>query len=116
MGYEEDKEEESLRKKSELVKGLIVEIDKALERYFDRLTRYDEEKRRLKQKGIGTGLDEALHAIGVEIGLEILKTDNALRSDLREYIVRSLKDHLLPVLEGQALPYETEPAPPTQKP
>ena len=116
MGYEEDKEEESLRRKSELVKELITEIDKTIDRYFDRLRRYDEEKHRLEQKGAGTGLDEALHAVGLEIGVEILKNDKALREDVKQFLVQSLKEALLPILRGEALPYETQPAPPPDKP
>lgn len=100
MGYEDEKDEETLRRKSAIVKELIVEANKAIDRYFESRRKYDEERHGLDQKGIGSGVDEALHLVALELALELLKEDKALRDDLHAYIKKTFREYLLPQFEA----------------
>lgn len=100
MGYEDDKEEESLRKRAEimedLAKKLQTVLQQAITNYFEARRAYDEERRDLERRSVATGADQALEAVAREVTFEILKEDRKLRDKFKAYILRTLKDGLLP--------------------
>ncbi|MGH9388942.1 MAG: hypothetical protein ACRD1Z_04950, partial [Vicinamibacteria bacterium] len=69
--------------------------------HFDRMKKYDEEKRELKRKGVRSGMDEALHQITSETMVEVLKENLDLRAALKNYVLLTLRETLLPLLKGE---------------
>lgn len=100
MGYEDEKEEEALRKRAEIIedlgKKLQVCLQQAIANYFVGRRAYDEERRDLDRKGLGTGVDLALEAVARDLTFELLKEDKKLRAEFKAYILRTFKDQLLP--------------------
>jgi len=113
MGYDEEKEEEYLRRKASLIKDVIRQINTGIDRWFERLEEFEEEKRKLKQKGIGSGLDEALHAISRELALELLKEDREVRETIKEHLRWSFKEMRLEMTR-QRQPTPTAPDAPSE--
>lgn len=91
MGYEEEKEEERLWRKMDIVKEAAREIEKVLDRNVERQKEFEEEKRELRRRGVQSGLDEAIHAISRELAVEVLRRDEGLRVALKGYIEREFR-------------------------